>query len=100
MGGGQSLNFGLGQSRHLRLGRRLLLRTEHQAGGGTVPDPEKGAKQLKLLYVSCGNKDGLIRISQNVHAYLKEKNVPHSGMWMSTRTISSIGRRRSTISPS
>ena len=42
-----------------------------------VPDPEKATKQLKLLYVSCGNKDGLIRISQNVHAYLKEKNVPH-----------------------
>ena len=26
---------------------------------------------------SCGNKDGLIRISQGVHAYLKEKNIPH-----------------------
>ena len=24
-----------------------------------------------------GNKDGLIRISQGVHAYLKENNVPH-----------------------
>jgi esterase/lipase superfamily enzyme len=32
---------------------------------------------LKLLYLSCGNKDGLIRISQGVHAYLKEHHVPH-----------------------
>ena len=31
----------------------------------------------ETLYLSCGNKDGLIRISQGVHAYLKEKNVPH-----------------------
>jgi hypothetical protein len=29
------------------------------------------------LSLSCGNKDGLIRISQGVHAYLKENNVPH-----------------------
>jgi enterochelin esterase-like enzyme len=32
---------------------------------------------LKLLYISSGNQDGLIRISQGMHAYLKEKHVPH-----------------------
>jgi len=42
-----------------------------------VPDPEAAKQQLKLLYLSCGNKDGLIRISQGVHNYLKEKQVPH-----------------------
>jgi enterochelin esterase-like enzyme len=42
-----------------------------------VPDPHKATGQLKLLWVSCGNKDGLIRVSQGVHAYLKEKNVAH-----------------------
>jgi enterochelin esterase-like enzyme len=42
-----------------------------------VPDPAATASQLKLLWISCGNKDGLIRISQGVHTYLKEKNVPH-----------------------
>jgi enterochelin esterase-like enzyme len=30
-----------------------------------------------LLYLSCGNKDGLIRISQQVHRYLDEAGVPH-----------------------
>ena len=30
-----------------------------------------------LLWLGCGNKDGLIRISQGVHNYLKEKKVPH-----------------------
>jgi FecR-like protein len=35
------------------------------------------SNQLKLLWPSCGNKDGLIRISQGVHSYLKEKQVPH-----------------------
>ena len=77
MGGGQSLDFGLGN-----------LDTFAWVGGFSsapntfppeqlVPDPEKTVKQLKLLYISCGKKDGLIRISQGVHAYLKEKSVPH-----------------------
>lgn len=39
--------------------------------------PAKAAAQLELLYLSCGNKDGLIRISQGMHAYLKEHHVPH-----------------------
>ena len=42
-----------------------------------MPNPEKARNELKLLWISCGNKDGLIRISQGVHAYLKEKGVPH-----------------------
>ena len=41
-----------------------------------VPDAARKAK-IKLLFISCGNRDGLIRISQGVHAYLKEKEVSH-----------------------
>jgi hypothetical protein len=40
-------------------------------------DPPAAKEKLKLLWLSWGNKDGLIRISQDVHAHLKEKNVPH-----------------------
>jgi enterochelin esterase-like enzyme len=77
MGGGQSLNIGLGN-----------LETFAWIGGFSsapntlppeqlVPNPDQAAKELKLLYLSCGNKDGLIRISQGLHTYLKERNVPH-----------------------
>ena len=77
MGGGQSLNFGLA---HLDIfawvgGFSSAPNTKPPAQ--LVPDPEAAKRQLKLLYLSCGNKDGLIRISQGVHAYLKEKAVPH-----------------------
>jgi endoglucanase len=41
-----------------------------------LPDPAR-AKELKLLWLSCGSKDGLINISQAVHAYLKQNDVPH-----------------------
>ena len=78
MGGGQSLNFGLAHLDTLRLGRRLLLGPEHEAGRRAGrPIRRRRSSKLKLLWVACGNKDGLIRISQGVHAYLKEKDVPH-----------------------
>ncbi|HXG47648.1 MAG TPA: alpha/beta hydrolase-fold protein [Methylomirabilota bacterium] len=77
MGGGQSLNFGLGNLDTFAWVGGFSSAPNTKPGAELVPDPEKATKQLKLLYVSCGNKDGLIRISQNVHAYLKEKNVPH-----------------------
>jgi enterochelin esterase-like enzyme len=41
-----------------------------------VPDPDQARQKLKLLWVSCGDQDGLINISQRVHTYLKDNNVP------------------------
>lgn len=77
MGGGQSLNFGL---RHLD--------TFAWVGGFSsapntktpeelIPDAGKAKEQLKLLWLSCGKKDGLIRISQRLQRYLKDNDVPH-----------------------
>jgi hypothetical protein len=42
-----------------------------------VPDPEAAKARLKLLWLACGKKDGLIRISQGVHAYLRDSSVSH-----------------------
>jgi enterochelin esterase-like enzyme len=77
MGGGQSLNFGLANFDKFAWVGGFSSAPNTKPAAELVPDPEKAKKQLKLLYVSCGNKDGLIRISQGVHAYLKEKGVPH-----------------------
>jgi enterochelin esterase-like enzyme len=76
MGGGQSLNFGLGHLDTFAWVGGFSSAPNTKAAAELLPDPDK-AKQLKLLYVSCGNKDGLIRISQALHAYLKENYVPH-----------------------
>ena len=78
MGGGQSLNFGLGNLDTFAWIGGFSSAPNTKSPAELVPDPENAKKQLKLLYISCGNKDGLIRISQGVHAYLKEKNVPHT----------------------
>ena len=42
-----------------------------------IPDPELVKAKLRLLYLSCGSKDGLIFISQGVHRDLVEHDIPH-----------------------
>ena len=32
---------------------------------------------MKLLWLGCGNKDGLLELSEEIAAYLKAKDVPH-----------------------
>lgn len=77
MGGGQSLNFGLGNLDTFAWVGGFSSAPNTKPAAELVPDPEKAKSQLRLLFISCGNKDGLIRVSQGVHAYLKENNVPH-----------------------
>jgi len=77
MGGGQSLNFGLGHLDTFAWIGGFSSAPNTKRPAELVPDPEKARTQLKLLWLSCGNKDGLIGISQGLHAYLKEKDVPH-----------------------
>lgn len=77
MGGGQSLNIGLGNLDVFAWIGGFSSAPNTNPPELLVPDPDKLKQQLKLLYISCGNKDGLIRVSQRVHAYLKDKNLPH-----------------------
>ena len=77
MGGGQALNFGLGHLDTFAWVGAFSAAPNTKPAEQLVPDPAKARKELKLLWIGCGNKDGLISISQGVHAYLKENNVPH-----------------------
>jgi enterochelin esterase-like enzyme len=73
----QKLNFGLGHLDTFAWVGGFSSAPNTRQPAELVPNTEKAAEQLKLLFISCGNKDGLIRISQGVHAHLKENNVPH-----------------------
>ncbi len=77
MGGGQSLNFGLAHLDTFAWIGAFSAAPNTKPAAELVPDPATARRQLKLLWLACGNKDDLIRISQGVHAYLKEKDVPH-----------------------
>lgn len=77
MGGGQSLNFGF-----------QYMDTFAHIGGFSpapntrmpeelLPEPEKAKEMLKVIWISCGDKDGLMNISQRTHIYLKEHGIAH-----------------------
>ncbi|XHR97137.1 alpha/beta hydrolase-fold protein [Mucilaginibacter sp. UC70_90] len=42
-----------------------------------LPDPDAAKSKLKLLWISCGDHDGLMSFSKRTHDYLEQKNVPH-----------------------
>ncbi len=77
MGGGQSLNFGLTHLDTFAWVGAFSVAPNTKPPAELVPDPVATTEQLELLFLSCGNEDGLIRISQGMHAYLKENGVPH-----------------------
>jgi enterochelin esterase-like enzyme len=77
MGGGQTFNFGLGHLDTFAWIGAFSAAPNTKPPAQLVPDPAAARAQIKLLYISCGNKDGLINFSQDVHRYLKEHDVPH-----------------------
>ena len=77
MGGGQSLNFGLGNPDRFAWVGGFSSAPNTKKPEELLPDPELVKKNLKLLWISCGDNDGLITISKRTHDYLVEKQVPH-----------------------
>ncbi len=78
MGGGQALNFGLGNLDTFAWVGGFSSAPNTKRPADLIKDHAEAAKRLKLLYVACGDKDGLFRISEGVHKMLDEKNVPHA----------------------
>jgi enterochelin esterase-like enzyme len=76
MGGGQTLNFGLGN-----LDTFSWIGAFSAAPNTKKPEelakPKDLKKHLKLLWLSCGSKDGLLNVSQGVHRWLDEEKIEH-----------------------
>ncbi|CAN5466722.1 hypothetical protein BH23VER1_BH23VER1_25760 [soil metagenome] len=77
MGGGQALNFGLGNLDTFAWVGAFSPAPNTRDPEQLVPDPAAAKEKLELLWVSCGDEDGLLQISQRVHRYLVEKDVSH-----------------------
>ena len=82
MGGGQTLNIGLSHIETFAyIGGFSSAPNTNEFGGLSdsklLPDLVAAKKKLKLLWLACGNKDGLIDVSQRVHQYFKEQEIPH-----------------------
>jgi enterochelin esterase-like enzyme len=77
MGGGQSLNFGLGNLDQFAWIGGFSSAPNTKLPEQLLPNPEDARKKLKLLWISCGDNDGLITYSQRTHDYLNANDVPH-----------------------
>jgi enterochelin esterase-like enzyme len=77
MGGGQSLNFGLGHLDKFAWVGGFSSAPNTKSPEMLVPNPDEARKKLKVLWISCGDKDNLMSFSKRTHDYLQEKDVPH-----------------------
>lgn len=77
MGGGQSLNFGLGNLNTFAWVGGFSSAPNTKTPEILIPNPTETAQKLKLLWISCGDQDGLISFSQALHKYCVANKVPH-----------------------
>lgn len=77
MGGGQSLNFGLGNLDKFAWVGAFSAAPNTKPAQELIPDPAQANDKLKLLWISCGDNDPLLPFSKRTHEYLYAKNVPH-----------------------
>lgn len=76
MGGGQALNFGLGNPDMFAYVAGFAPAPNTKMPEALVPDLKK-ARQFKLLWISCGVDDYLLWVSKRTHDYLETNNIPH-----------------------
>lgn len=76
MGGGQSLNFGLGNMDLFAYVGGFSSAPNTKQPEQLIPDVEKTKKENKLLWMVCGGQDGLMFNSSRLKAFCDEKGVP------------------------
>jgi enterochelin esterase-like enzyme len=77
MGGGQSLNFGLGNLDEFAWVGGFSSAPNTKSPEELVPNPAEAKEKLKLLWISCGDKDRLLNFSKRTSDYMEQNNVPH-----------------------
>lgn len=77
MGGGQSLNIGLGNLDKFAWVGGFSSAPNTKSPETLIPNLEVAKKQLKLLWISCGDGDNLFSFSERTHNYMKKHEIPH-----------------------
>ena len=76
MGGGQSLNFGLGHMDVFAYVGGFSSAPNTMRAPQLIPDVDKVKKENKLLWMVCGGADGLMGNSVQLKAFCDEKGIP------------------------
>ncbi len=77
MGGGQALNFGLKAGAPFSYVGAFSPAPNTEENAVLLAQPDELKSRVRVLYLSCGAKDGLIRVSQRVQRGLATYEVPH-----------------------
>jgi enterochelin esterase-like enzyme len=77
MGGGQSFNFGFGNIDVFAWIGPMSAAPNTSPASQTIADPEAVKRDVKLIFITCGDADSLLSYSEGYHEYLTEQDVPH-----------------------
>ncbi len=77
MGGGQSLNFGLNNLDQFSYVGGFSSAPNTKPTKDLISNLKEVNEKLNLLYIACGDKDDLLRISEKTHNYLEDNNIAH-----------------------
>jgi len=77
MGGGQSLNIGLKHVEAFAWVGGFSSAPNTKSASELIVNPEEISGKIKLLWISCGDQDGLMNVSGDFHSFLKGKAISH-----------------------
>lgn len=77
MGGGQSLNFGFGNLDKFAWVGGFSSAPNTKPPKELITNVEEVKNKLKLIWISCGDKDWLLPFSARTHEYLAENGIDH-----------------------
>ncbi len=77
MGGGQSLNFGLKHLDSFAWIGGFSSAPNTSPASSLIKDPAEAKRKLRLLWISCGDQDRLLRLSRTFHEDLRGMDLAH-----------------------
>lgn len=80
MGGGQSLNIGLHHLNQFSWIGAFSPAPNTLEPAQLLPNPKEASQHLNLLWISCGDADDLLYVSERTESYLSANQVPH--IWL------------------
>jgi enterochelin esterase-like enzyme len=77
MGGGLTFNLGFTNIDKFAWIGPFSAAPNTRPAAQSIKDPAAVTRDVKLIFIACGDADGLLSHSKNYHDYLTQQNIPH-----------------------